>query len=120
MADLQWAIYKADLNPIRGSEQSGSRPVLIVSRESINRALPVVGVCPLTSRKEGRRVYATEVLISAGEAGLELESLVLAHQIRTISKERLRGRLGMLDNETLRTAVRDSLSLFLDLGNLSE
>jgi mRNA interferase MazF len=89
--------------------------VLVVSRESINRALPVVGVCPLTSRKQARRVYATEVLIPSGEGGLALESLVLAHQVRTVSKERLRERLGTLDNEMLKAAVRDALSLFLNL-----
>lgn len=93
MAELQWALYQADLNPIRGSEQGGLRPVLVVSREAINRALPVVGVCPLTSLKPGRKLYPTEVLIQSGEAGLTMDSLVLAHQIRTIAKERLKRRL---------------------------
>lgn len=115
MAELQWGVFKADLNPVRGSEQSGARPVLVVSRESINRTLPVVGVCPLTSRKAGRRAYPSEVVIPRGEAGLELESLVLAHQIRTISKERLKKRLGALDDEMLRASVRKALALFLDL-----
>lgn len=115
MAELQWAVYQADLNPVLGSEQAGLRPVLVVSRETLNRALPVVGICPLTSLKSGRKIYSTEVLIRAGEAGLALDSLVLAHQIRTIAKERLRRRLGTIQQGSLRVAIKNALRLFLDL-----
>lgn len=117
MSELQWGIYKADLNPVRGSEQAGTRPVLIISRESLNRALPVVGVCPVTSRKPGRRVYPTETVVPAGVAGLTLESLVLGHQIRTLAKERLGLRIGVLEGEALRESVRQGLRLFLSLDD---
>lgn len=117
MADLQWGIYRADLNPVRGSEQAGTRPVLVVSRESLNRSLTVVVVCPLTSLKAGRRIYSTEVLIAGGIAGTACDSLVMTHQFRTIAKERLGTKLGHLDDPVLRKAVGSALLLYLDLDH---
>lgn len=115
MTRFQWGIYRANLNPIRGSEQGGTRPVLVVSGEAINLALPIVGICPLTSLKPGRRIYSTEVLIPAGEGGLSLDSLVMTHQIRTLAKERLANRLGSLESDALKEAVKVALGIFLDL-----
>jgi mRNA interferase MazF len=117
MADLQWGVFFADLSPVIGSEQSGKGPVLVVSRESIHRVLPVVGICPVTSRKPGRKIYPTEILIEAGLAGLKVDSLVLGHQFRTVAKERLGSRLGLLDSHPLRVQVRHALMLFLDLDS---
>ena len=115
MTELQWGLFHADLNPIRGSEQGGRRPVLVISRELINRSIPVVGICPLTSLKPGRRVYATEVSLPKGTGGLAADSLVMAHQIRTIAKERLGARIGTLHEKELQNSVRESLRLFLEL-----
>ena len=115
MAELQWGLFEADLNPEKGSEQAGTRPVLVVSRESIHRAIPVVAVCPLTSLKPGRRVYPTETPIPKGIAGLSLDSLVMAHQVRTVAKERLGTRLGTLTDQRVRAAVKKTLALFLEL-----
>ena len=53
----KWQIITAQLDPTRGSEQSGIRPVLIVSTETISARLPIVTVVPLTTLKPGRRVY---------------------------------------------------------------
>ncbi len=113
---IQWGLFRAALDPVVGSEQAGTRPVLVVSRESVNRALPIVAVIPLTTRKPGRRVYSTEVLLPAGSAGQPEESIAMAHQVRTISSHRLRQRLGSLDAPELRLAVRSALALYLDLG----
>ncbi|MEI9479481.1 MAG: type II toxin-antitoxin system PemK/MazF family toxin, partial [Deltaproteobacteria bacterium] len=52
----QWRIFLASLEPTKGSEQSGMRPVLVISRERINQMLPVVNVIPLTSLKSAERV----------------------------------------------------------------
>jgi mRNA interferase MazF len=112
---VQWGLYRAALDPVVGSEQTGTRPVLVVSRESVNRALPIVAALPLTTRRPGRRVYSTEVLLPAGAAGQPDESIVMAHQARTISAHRLRQRLGGLDAPELRAAVRAALALYLDL-----
>jgi mRNA interferase MazF len=113
MPAYQWAVMQADLNPARGSEQRGVRPVLIVSRESFNQTMPNVSIVPLTSTQ--RRLYPAEVLLPPGKAGQPLQSIVLAHQVRTISKERLRGPIGYLEDTSLRQAVREALRLHLNL-----
>jgi mRNA interferase MazF len=93
----RWRLFMANLDPAVGSEQAGTRPVVIVSDEGYNRSMNLVTVLPITSRRPGRRVYSNEVLLLPGMGGLTLESLALAHHIRTISKLRLRVRLGYLD-----------------------
>jgi mRNA interferase MazF len=112
---LQWRVCRADLNPGIGSEQAGSRPVLVVSREAINRSLPIVAVLPLTTRRPGRRIYATEVLLPAGAAGQPDDSIIMAHQVRTISTRRLKKAYGELADLDLRSAVRRAMRLYLDL-----
>ena len=82
--NYRWNVFMADLNPVIGSEQGFTRPVLVISEERINQILPVVNVLPITSRKSGRVVYPNEVLLNAGTAGLRVESLLLCHQIRTL------------------------------------
>jgi len=104
-----------DLDPVVGSEQAGRRPVVIVSREPANAALPVVTAVPLTSRKRGRRIYPNEALIPRGEAGLSRESVAMAHQVRTVSKRRLAKRLGHLEESAVQRAIRDALKIQLDL-----
>lgn len=112
---FQWRLFRASLDPAAGSEQAGTRPVLVVSREVINRALPVVAVVPLTTLKPGRRVYSTEVLLPAGAAGQPDDSLALAHQVRTISTHRLGTPYGDLTDPGLRSKVREALRVYLDL-----
>ena len=112
---FQWRVFRADLNPIIGSEQAGTRPVLVVSREAINRSLPIVAILPLTTHRPGRRIYATEVLIPAGAAGQPEDSVVMAHQVRTISTRRLKEAYGELSKPELKEAVRQAMKLYLDL-----
>ncbi len=85
---LHWAVIEADLDPVAGAEQSGKRPLLVVSNEEYNRAMPNVTVLPLTSTR--RRLYPSEVLLPKQVAGQPFDSIVMAHQIRTISKSRLK------------------------------
>jgi len=108
-------IFLADLNPVVGSEQKGKRPVLIVSDEDFNQVMPVVTILPITSLKKGRRVYPNEVLISKGIGGLTTDSIVLAHQIRTISKDRLIKFLGMVKDPRLQSAIDGSVRIHLNL-----
>lgn len=82
----KWTIYRADLDPVIGSEQGRSRPVLVFSEDGINELLNKVNIFPITSRKIGREIYPNEVLILSNKYGLEKESIVLCHQIRTIDK----------------------------------
>lgn len=111
----RWRVFIANLDPVIGSEQAGTRPVLVVSEEDYNRVMPLVTVLPLTSRKTGRRLYPDEVLLEAGTAGLPLESIALAHQIRTISKRRLTTTLGPLDDPHLQEEVTEALKEHLGI-----
>src|SRR4030042_572921 len=112
MPDFQWAVYEANLDPVAGVEQKRSRPVLIVSNEEFNQAMPNVTVLPLTSTQ--RRLYPSEVLLPAGTAGQPLDSIVMAHQIRTISKQRLGRRIGYLDDAKLMDEIRRAVKEHLD------
>lgn len=79
----RWSIYRANLDPVVGSEQGKSRPVLVISENVVNEVLNIVNVIPLTSRKPNRDVYPNEATILSGDCGLINESIVLCHQIRT-------------------------------------
>lgn len=87
MTSFQWHIFLANLDPVIGSEQGKTRPVLVISEEQINQILPVVNVLPITSRKPGRKIYPNEVLIPHGLGGLAKESIALCYQIRTLDKK---------------------------------
>ena len=64
--DYQWHIFLASLDPTKGSEQAGKRPVLVISRERINQLLRVINVIPLTSRKSAsRNIYPNVVQIAS-------------------------------------------------------
>jgi mRNA interferase MazF len=76
---LQWAVVDAGLDPTVGSEQSGRRPVLIVSNEQFNRVTGNVTVLPLTSTN--RALYPSEARLPGGAAGQPRESIIIAHQI---------------------------------------
>lgn len=115
MSVERWSVWRANLDPVIGSEQGLTRPVLVVSQTALNDILPVVNVLPITSRKAGRRIYPNEALLPAGTAGLTLESVVLCYQIRTLDKRRLGRAFGALDDETLRQAIIDALTFQLDI-----
>lgn len=113
--DYQWNIFWADLNPVKGSEQSGIRPVLVVSEEAVNQALPIVTVLCITSLKPGRKVYPIEVLLTIDISHLSQPSIAMAHQIRSISKDRLTDKCGFIDNDEIKAAIKAAMKLYLDL-----
>ena len=81
----RWEIWRANLDPVIGSEQGKVRPVLIFSSSALNKILPVVNVLPVTSRKTNRRIYPNEALIPVGIAGLTNESIVIMmHLVRDL------------------------------------
>jgi len=92
---IRGEIYTADLDPVVGSEQGGLRPVLIVQNNVGNRYSPTVIVLALTSQLQKARL-PTHVLIPASQHGLEKDSVVLAEQVRTLDKRRLKQRIGLL------------------------
>lgn len=113
--NYQWNIFWADLNPVIGSEQRSRRPVLVVSEEIINQALPIVTVLAITTWKEGRNIYPVEVLLSSKDSNLPTDSVVMGHQIRSISKERLTGKCGFIADEEIRNKIRNVIKLYLDV-----
>ena len=109
-------IFLASLNPAKGSEQSGRRPVLVISRESINEILPVVNAILLTSRKSAARgIYPNEVLLPADVAGLQTDSITLCYQIRTLDKSRLEKDVSELIDARLRQEIVDALRFQLGI-----
>jgi len=113
MIVFQWAIMEANLGPTAGAEQKGTRPVLIVSNEEYNQVMPNVTVLPLTSTN--RRLYPSEVFLPQGKAGQPLDSIIMAHQIRTISKQRLKALLGYLEDHKVRDEVCAAIKEHLGL-----
>jgi len=90
---LRGEIRWADLNPTKGREQSGQRPVLIISQDVFNQNSGTVIAIALTSQPQRAGFPLTLELI---EAKLEKPSWVKISQIRTLSVERLGNRLGMI------------------------
>lgn len=107
-------VYWVRLDPTEGSEQRGTRPAIIVSRNAINLHSPVVVICPLTKAINVTRLYPSDVLIRAPEGGLAVDSVVLTLQVRVVAKSRLETQLGQLTPKTLRQ-VNHALKITLDL-----
>lgn len=83
-------IWLADLETGRGHEQSGQRPVLVISEDSFNSGLAgLVMVIPLTSKVKKSKHIPAHVPVDPPEAGLKTPSVILCDQLRTISKDRL-------------------------------
>ncbi|MFZ4544688.1 MAG: type II toxin-antitoxin system PemK/MazF family toxin [Saprospiraceae bacterium] len=111
----RWSIFRASLDPVVGSEQGKSRPVLIISENEINELLNIVNVIPITTRKPGRKIYPNEVLIPANNYGLVNESILLCHQIRTLDKLRLSSLFGNVSDIKTQDEVLDSLCFQLGI-----
>ena len=107
-------VYDARLSPTEGSEQSGIRPVVIVSRDAININSPVIVVVPITKAANVTRSYPNNVLIEQGDGGLTLDSVALGGQVRSIAKSRLLRHRGTLAASTMRVVDR-ALRITLDL-----
>jgi mRNA interferase MazF len=112
----RWSVWLANLDPVVGSEQGKTRPVLIFSQTDLNQTLPVVNVLPLTSRKPNRRVYPNEALLPSQTANLSNESIVLCFQIRTLDKRRLVKFVGDLEDPVLREQVTEALCFQLGIS----
>lgn len=108
--DLWWV----ELNPVRGREQAGRRPALVVSADSFNRGpRGLVWVLPLTRT---RRLYPFHVEVLPGESNLGDLSYIMCEQLRSISVDRLLDAtpLGRVSAATLATVER-MLRTLLDL-----
>lgn len=81
-------IYFANLNPVKGREQTGYRPVLVVSSDAINKQPLVVTVVVGTDAKNVTRDYPTNVRVTAEETGLQRDTVFLCFQIRSLDPGR--------------------------------
>ncbi len=106
-------IYYADLSPVVGSEQGGVRPVLIIQNDVGNKYSPTVIATAITSQINKAKM-PTHIELDANEYGLSKDSVVLAEQIRTIDKRRLKEKIGHLDDE-LMTRVNEALEISFGL-----
>lgn len=111
----KWSLYWADLNPIRGSEQSGIRPVLVISNDIVNEVLPVVTVLPISSVKDNTRIYPTEILLSKEVSSLPKNSVAMIHQIRTIAKERIGSQCGGVYHNNVRQVINEAIKQYFEL-----
>jgi len=93
-------LYFADLSPVIGSEQGGMRPVLIVQNDTGNKHSPTVIAAAITSQT-GKARLPTHIELEAKDCGLPKKSVVLLEQIRTIDKQRLKERMGKLDEDMM-------------------
>jgi len=81
-------IYFVNLNPVQGREQSGERPVLVISSDAVNQLPLVVTVVVGTKGDNIQRDYSTNVRVSAADSGLALETVFLCFQIRSLDAGR--------------------------------
>jgi mRNA interferase MazF len=107
----QQEIWYANLDPIKGREQSDVRPVVIVSGNNLNDHSDLKIVCPVTSQL---KKYAGSLLLEKNSINkLTRDSEVLVFQIRTIDETRLIKKIGMITNsqmETLRSYLDEILT----------
>lgn len=91
------SIYYADLGKGKGSEQEGTRPVLIIQNDTGNKHSPTV-ICAAITSKMGKAKLPTHVSISSEVIkGISKDSIVMLEQVRTIDKKRLKEYVGSLD-----------------------
>lgn len=97
---LQKDIYLADLNPTKGNEQKGKRPVVIISGNTMNKNLGIYIICPISTKIKN---YAGCVTLKKNKINkLSSDSEVITFQIRTIGKERMIKKIGEINNEQLK------------------
>lgn len=107
---MQKEIWMADLNPVAGSEQSGIRPVVIISGASMNQHYSIVIICPLTTKV---KLYKGCPVITPDKTNnLKETNQAIPFQVRTISKMRLTKKLGLISEKDLEN-IKNGLDLFL-------
>ena len=107
MTPKRGEIYLVSFDPALGAEIQKTRPALILQNDIGNRHSPVTIVGAITSNVQ--RQGPTSVLVKAPEGGLDVDSIVLLNQIRTVDKRRLVKRLGVLGGTTLKQVDQASM-----------
>ena len=107
-------MFYADLSPVVGSEQGGIRPVLIIQNDVGNKHSPTVIAAAITSQT-GKNKLPTHIEIGSTENGLKADSIVLAEQIRTIDKSRLKEKIGHINDEAIISKINNALGVSFGL-----
>lgn len=108
-------VYYADLSPVIGSEQGGTRPVLVIQNDTGNKVSPTIIVAAITSRQKKLKM-PTHVRIKLEDGRLPKNSMAMLEQIRTIDKERLKNYVGRIDKQSAEAIERAALvSMGIDL-----
>src|SRR5215203_3180047 len=102
MTPQRGEIWMAELNPVRGSEQAGTRPVLILQNDLVSQFTTTVLAVPLTTNLRLTGLPSC-VMLTKGDGGLTSDSVALCHQMRVLDKTRLRRKLGTLSQQTIAT-----------------
>ena len=113
MAIRRGEIYQVNLDPTIGSEMKKSRPAVVVSADSINKASSVVVVCPIID--SFGKSSPIHIEVPEGEGGLTKDSVVHCGQFRSVDIQRLGERLGELDRHIMAKVskgLRDALGLW--------
>lgn len=110
-------IYRADLTPVVGSEQGGSRrPVLIISNDIGNKHSPTVIIAAITGLEHAKAKLPTHITVKGFER-FEKDSIILLEQIRTIDKKRLQEYIGTFDRRLMLSVDKAlAISVALDGG----
>jgi len=98
-------VYLTNLDPTLGAEIRKTRPALILQNDIANRYSPITIVAAITSQPRDP-LRPTNILVKAAEGGLSSDSVVLLNQVRSIDKQRLSKRLGILKPETIQQVDR--------------
>ena len=109
-------MFYADLSPVVGSEQGGIRPVLIIQNDMGNKYSPTVIAAAITSQMN-KTGLPTHINIDSDTCGLKSNSVVLAEQIRTIDKSRLKEKIGHIEDEKIIDKVNNALGVSFGLGD---
>jgi len=109
-------IFYAELNPVIGSEQGGTRPVLVVQNDIGNQYSPTTIIAAITSQITKAKL-PTHVEVKAKRSGLERDSVILTEQIRTIDKSRLKEKVAVLDEEVM-LRVDEAIEVSLGLTEI--
>ena len=107
-------VFNARLGPTEGSEQAGTRPVVVVSRDSINANSPVVVIVPVTDASNVKRTYPSHAYLPKGSGGLKADSIAKTEQIRAIQVSRFVGYYGRLDRDAV-ARVDEAIKITLAL-----
>ena len=107
-------IYYADLSPVVGSEQGGIRPVLIVQNNVGNRFSPTVIAAAITSQ-QSKANLPTHIPLHAVSSGLAKDSVVLLEQVRKIDKNRLKEKMGTVDEKSM-NEINNAISISFGLN----